>query len=89
MTLDVWRSRPATGVIGTSGTATDVLNGLKGSTVVFAREYSKAISDPETIERCSQEIEGYLQTLQVLDVMTPAEVEKLINQLQGLRDTLA
>ena len=85
MSINVLRMGGASaGIIGSTGTDNVVLNNLKKSAAAFAREYSKPASDQHELMGLSQEIYGYLRTLQVTDTISEEEVDKLMDELQTL-----
>ena len=76
----------AAGILGSSGADSDVLNKLKKTALVFASEYNKPTIDRAILERLSNEIDGLLQTLQVVNTLSEEDGHKLIEQLQNLMD---
>jgi hypothetical protein len=73
-----------TGIYGGDSSARDVLISLRQCVVAFANERNKLAVDHARLLLLSQEIEGYIQTLQVLNTLTMAEAEKLIDDLRTL-----
>jgi hypothetical protein len=85
MDLNVLRMGGASaGIIGASGTDNVILNNLKRSTVAFAREYSRPTSSQLELVGLSQDIYGYLQTLQVTYTLSETEADGLMDELQAL-----
>ncbi len=85
MNINVTRMGGASaGIIGSSSTDNIVLNNLKKSTLAFAREYSKPTSNQNELVRLSQDIYGYLRTLQVTSTLSEEEVDGLMDELQAL-----
>jgi hypothetical protein len=85
MDINVLRMGGASaGIIGSSGTDNIVLNNLKKSTLAFAREYSKPTSNQDELIRLSQDMYGYLRTLQVTYTLSEEEVDGLMDELQEL-----
>lgn len=72
------------GVFGSSGADNDTLNTLKQSAVAFAKEYSKGSPDTDTLTRYAQDIEGYLQILQLTNTVSKDTADKLVDELQSL-----
>src|SRR5690349_19921551 len=72
------------GVFGISGADNDTLNKLKKSTINYAKEYSRPNPNNNVLTQHSQEIEGYLQVLQLTNTISKETVELLINELQEL-----
>jgi hypothetical protein len=78
-----------TGIMGSSGADSDVLNSLKKSVMAFADEYSKPNSGHNDLTRLSQEIWGYTQTLQLTSTLSAKETNELIDDLEVLMDKLS
>jgi hypothetical protein len=74
------------GIFGFPRTEDDVLDNLRSSVAAFAHEYSKQKPDKELILKLSEEIEGYLRTLQLTSVLSAEEFEKLLSDLRVLTD---
>lgn len=72
------------GIFGSTGADNDVLHSLKKSSIAFAAEYKKPTADQVKLEQLSNEIHGYIQTLQLLTTLSEKEAHKLIDQLQEL-----
>jgi hypothetical protein len=70
------------GIIGSASAVSDIVNNLKRSSVAFASEYSKSDSNNVELERLSDEIAGFLQTLQLMYVLSEGEANKLTDELQ-------
>ena len=74
------------GIFGSTGADYDVLNSLKNSTIAFATEYRKPTTDHAKLKQFSNDIYGYLQTLQLTYTLSEVEANELIDQLQKLTD---
>src|SRR5665647_600172 len=74
------------GIIGSAGADSDIIYNLRKCAIAFASEYHKPKSNHDELEKLSQEIGGYIQTLHVIGTLSEAEVDKLIDELQMLTD---
>lgn len=72
------------GIYGGGGSGGDVLLSLRQNVVAFVNEHRKPKPDHNALVSLSQKIEGCLQTLQVLNTLTAAEADKLIDDLRAL-----
>jgi hypothetical protein len=72
------------GITGSSGGDSELVNNLKRSAIAFAREYRQPTSRQDELTRLAQEINGYLQTLQLTCTLSASEVDKLTDELQVL-----
>jgi hypothetical protein len=76
----------AAGIMGAAGGDAVILNKLKRSAIAFAREYCKPTPSPDELTQVSQEMYGYLQTLQLTYTLSEKEADKLMDELQALLD---
>jgi hypothetical protein len=74
----------AAGILGASGADNDIVIKLKRVAISYGQEYRKASPNRAELLSLSQEIYGYLQTLQLTYTLTEAEGSKLIDELQIL-----
>lgn len=72
------------GIIGSLGTDDSIINALKKSTNAFAKEYCRPTANHTILDQLSNEIEGFLQTLQLTNTLSEEKVIGLIDQLQKL-----
>jgi hypothetical protein len=73
------------GMYGGESSVTDVLLSLRESVAGFVGEYNKPSKNHDTLLALSEKIEGCLRTLQVFNVITEAETDKLIDTLRTLQ----
>lgn len=74
----------AAGILGASGADNDILIKLKRVAISYGQEFKKTKPNRAELLSLSQEIYGYLQTLQLTYTLTNIEASKLIDELQGL-----
>jgi hypothetical protein len=79
----------SSGVLGTTAPGDQTVFQLKRAVVAFASEYGKSSFDKKLVEKLAREIDGFLQTLQVVSVITDDRYKQLITDLQNLMDKLA
>jgi hypothetical protein len=87
MSINVLRMGGAfAGIVGSSGTDNIVLNNLKRTAVTIARAYNKPATQRDELVELSEQIDGYLQTLQLTSTLSKEEVDGLMEQLESLID---
>jgi len=87
MNIKVLRSGGASaGVFGYAGVDNEILNKLKSSSIAFATEYRQPNPDQTKLKQFSDDIYGYLQTLQLTSTLSAEEANKLIDCLTKLND---
>lgn len=69
---------------GTSNSATDIIQQLRGATLSLAKELSAAKPDPKNVASLKAAVEGSLMTLQVLDQLSQDTLNSLLAQLDDL-----
>jgi len=74
------------GILGTSGADSGIVYKLKKAAMSYAGEYTESTPNPAKLTALSQEMYGYLQTLQLTYTLTEEEAGKLIDLLQKLDD---
>jgi hypothetical protein len=85
MNINVLRMGGASaGILGSTSADSSIVNDLKKGAYLFATEYRKSGADYVTLERLSNEMYGFLQTLQLTYTLSEKEANKFINQLQKL-----
>jgi hypothetical protein len=68
----------------------EVVGKLKMSTAQFAQAYGRTGGEQKgIIDHLSEEIEGYIQTLIVLNMLTVKEGNSLVDELKNLTDPTA
>jgi len=72
------------GIMGASGSDNQILNKLKRAAIAYANEYTKSSPGRVQLDNLSNEMYGYLQTLQLTYTITEDEATKLIDELQDL-----
>jgi hypothetical protein len=72
------------GIIGTSGTGSDVINNLKRTSISFAREYSKQNPSQPELKRLEHQIVGQLRILQLTYTLSEHTVNTIVDELQAL-----
>ncbi len=72
------------GIMGASGADNDILNKLKRTSLSFAKEYTKSEPNQSVLKRLTEEMYGYLQTLQLTYTLTEKEADQLIDELGAL-----
>jgi hypothetical protein len=77
------------GILGSSGADNDILIKLKRAAISYGRHYGNPVTNQVELMNLSQEIYGYLQTLQLTYTLTESEAGKLIDELQVLDDKLS
>ena len=78
----------AAGILGASGADNDIVIKLKRVAISYGQEYKKANPNRAELLSLSQEIYGYIQTLQLTYTLNESEASKLIDELQELDDQL-
>ena len=74
------------GILGTSGTDSDLVNNLKKRSITFAHEYSKPTPDNRALEQLVNDIYGLTQTLQLMHALSEEEASRLLRELQVLME---
>jgi len=74
------------GIIGSSDANSDVVNSLKRSTIAFAQEYRKQEPNQNELKRASEQVSGYLQTLQIINALSENTVAAFIDELGSLME---
>lgn len=74
----------AAGIMGLSDANNDIANELKKTSVNFAQEYQKKELNQTELVHLSEQIIGYLQTLQVANTLSESTAEKLIVEVERL-----
>jgi hypothetical protein len=72
------------GIFGISSADNDTVNNLKKSAIAFAKEYSGKNESTKLLAQYSQDIEGYLQVLQLTNTISKNTAEKLTDELRAL-----
>jgi len=72
------------GILGASGADNDIVIKLKRTAINYGQGYKKAVPNKGELMILSQEIYGYLQTLQLTNTLAESEADKLIDELQTL-----
>ena len=78
-----------TGIEGTTGAEVEVINSLKMAARDFAIAYKAPTPDQSKLEELADTIRGYLETLNVLTVLSEKETSELLGQLSLLVDDAA
>jgi hypothetical protein len=74
------------GIIGSVGADNEVLNSLKNTTIAFALEFKKPIPNKEELRQLANNIQGYLQTLELTNALSEEKTNSLIGELQKIID---
>jgi hypothetical protein len=83
MQINVLRMGGASsGILGSMGADAEVANNLKKSALNLANEYRKLTLDHAEVEKLSNEIRGFLQTLQLMSTLSEKKTDELMRQLE-------
>jgi hypothetical protein len=70
------------GILGVSGADGEVINNLKNTSLAFANECCKPTASSKDLDRLSNKIGGFLQTLQLINTLSNEHANELFDQLE-------
>jgi hypothetical protein len=71
-------------IVGGTSTNEDIANDLRKNVIAFAREYSSSSSDKAELMRLSEQLQGSLFALNLVNVISAEKLDELFAELEIL-----
>jgi hypothetical protein len=76
----------STGILGGSGSAAEVIGKLRRAVAAFAQAYRQPEPQRSHLLKAAEYVEGQLQVLQTLSIITASDADGLLHELHQLID---